>query len=183
MRDVTLNIPFDTHTTAKEWTCINCDGDAFINLEGTNSVQTGFASAAIRPGDAGSTLTIGGSGTLYVKSMQGAAIGTGSYESCGNIVIEGGTITADGGDFSAGIGSGKSGTCGNITISGGTVEAIAGCDGAGIGSGKSGTCGNIALTGGIITVSKGGAPYNIGPGLSGTCGTFHIGSWSVDYIE
>ena len=63
-----------------------------------------------------------------------------------------------------GIGGGLSGKCGNITINGGTVTAIGGVDdsgqgGPGIGGGESGTgIGNIVINGGTVTaIGKGGS--------------------------
>lgn len=52
-----------------------------------------------------------------------ACIGGAADLPCGNIVIEGGTITASGGAYSAGIGGGSGGNCGTITITGGKVTA------------------------------------------------------------
>lgn len=39
--------------------------------------------------------------------------------SCSDIVISGGTVTADDGQYGAGIGSGHNGSCGTITIDSG----------------------------------------------------------------
>ena len=133
------------------WAGINCEGDATIILIGTNSV-TGFHSYS--PGinvPAGKTLTIQGNGSLTASSTGFAAgIGGGSiYTNCGNIIIDGGTITAHGGAYSAAIGGSYNTSCGNITITNNVNS---------------------------VTVTKrSSAPYSIGAGPGGTCGTVTIG--------
>ena len=118
---------------------ITCLGDATIILKsGTTSSVKGLAVS--QPGifvPWGSTLTIQGTGTLNAYSgglfyteigessyARGAGIGaqyhehsgTGNEYSCGNIIIEGGTINAMGGRTSAGIGGSNNSNCGTITI-------------------------------------------------------------------
>ena len=136
------------------------------------------------------TLTIKGetegTGKLIASSNgDGAGIGGGdgissTAKNCGNIVIQGGVITATGGSNSAGIGSGGYGSCGDITISGGTVTATGGEMSAAIGSGYgSASCGKITITDGVtsVTATKGSySPNSIGAGDYGsTCGTVTIG--------
>ena len=80
----------------------------------------------------------------------GAGIGGGYgyIHSCGNIVIEGGTITATGGHYAAGIGSGGGSNCGDITIKD-TVTKVAAARGEkvqhSIGAGYWGSCGTVKL--------------------------------------
>lgn len=106
---------------------ITCQTNATITLAGTNTIQapaSGYPGILVGNG----LLTINGSGSLTVVGGANAA-GIGSLPSlgCGNILIEGGTIDATGGENAAAIGcSGKSGTCGYITLSGGTVAATCG---------------------------------------------------------
>ena len=141
-----------------QWAGLTCLGDAEIVLVGTNTVIGAYGH---HPGifvPAGSTLTISGSGVLTTSSHgQGAGIGGGYGISCGNIVINGGTITATGGDGAAGIGGGLSdgvpyAECGDITINGGTVTATGGHRAAGIGGGYAGGCSNIVVGTGISQV-------------------------------
>ena len=62
-------------------------------------------------------MTIKGKGSLTAGSNgYGAGIGGGWYFSCGNIVIDGGRINADGGNLCSGIGGGPDERCGYITI-------------------------------------------------------------------
>ena len=177
IRDVTIN---GVHKhNSYPWAGLNCLGDATINLEGRNFVK-GFYYAY--PGihiKEGKTLTIRGDGELTARSNANAAgIGGGLVYSCGNIVIEGGTIKAEGGELSAGIGGGWFGKCGDITITGGNITATGGNSGAGIGSGWRGSCGTITINDTVtkVTATKGKyAPYSVGAGKEGSCGKVTVG--------
>ena len=167
------------------WAGLNCLGDATIILaDGTTNTVKGFCNNY--PGihvPSGSTLTIEGTGTLDARSNGWAAgIGGGSSISCGNITINGGTITAIGGNNGAGIGCGKA-TCGNISITGGTVEATGGSNAAGIGGSTDTSCGNISITGGTVTAMGGSSGAGIGSGCrqsgSSSCGTITISGCTV----
>ena len=130
---------------------IICDGSATITLVGTNSVSGAMNMAGIQVGGEGTTLTIRGNGFLNASGDdQSAGIGLSrawnpeSDVVGGDIVIEGGTITAIGGsEWGAGIGTGvifsndrtKNVRVGNITIKGGVVKAIGGEDADGVGTG------------------------------------------------
>ena len=176
LRDVTIN---EANSSNYRMAGIECRGDATIILEGDNYV-TGFHENY--PGihvPAGKTLTIKGEGSLTASSNGYAAgIGGGRFLSCGNIVIENGTITTIGGLGSAGIGSGLEVQCGNITITGGTVYAIGGYASAGIGSGNGGRCGSITIAPTVtqVTAVKGvNSQHSIGAGKDARCGTVTIG--------
>ncbi len=156
-----------------QWAGITCEGDATIIVVGNNNI-TGFYSGY--PGiyvPAGKTLTIKGAGFLRAASNAGAA-GIGKATSCGNIVIESGTIEAVG-KGSSGPGIGGS-TCGDITIRGGTVTATGGTNAAGIGSDNMGTCGKITITGGTVNATGGKSAAGIGGGCEGVCGQITIGA-------
>jgi hypothetical protein len=169
------------HSDWYQYAGITCLGDATIILkDGTTNTVNGFDGGypGIQ-GAASKTLTITGTGSLIASSdANGAGIGSAKNETCGNIVISGGTITAVGGRYrGAGIGSGYNGGCGTITISGGTITATGGDTAAGIGSGEQGNCGNITITSGVthVTATKGSEASNsIGAGKDGTCGTVTI---------
>ena len=153
---------------------IYCYGDATIILAdgSTNKVSTTGPNAGIIVAKTGS-LTINaettGDGQLEATggSSGGAGIGTPyayATMTCGNIVINGGTINATGGTNAAGIGTGgakdHNNTCGAITINGGTVNATGGADAAGIGTGLSQynsattrqICGTITIAAGVKKV-------------------------------
>ena len=171
--------------------CIRCLGDATIILkDGSTNTLTGTGSdyPALWIGDAGTTLTIQGStGVLNVTSGEYCAGIGGGYantnNTCGNIKIEGGVITAQGGNSGAGIGSDSNpATCGDIIITGGTVTATGGTYAAGIGTGNGdqnvASCGSITITNGVtkVTAAKGAYAINsIGKGNGGSCGTVTIG--------
>ena len=174
--------------------CIKCLGDATIILKdgSTNTLtSTDDEYPALSIGDANTTLTIQGStGVLNVTSGQYCAGIGGGYKNadniCGNIRIEGGVITAQGGAGGAGIGSDSGpATCGDIIITGGTITAIGGNSATGIGNGSGYSdpvvCGDITIANTVtkVTATKGtNAPHSIGMGNSNnsaTCGTVTIG--------
>lgn len=170
--------------TGCNWAGINCPGDATLVLEGENTVCAGLGGDGNNhyPGiwiAPDKTLTIEGDGSLTAYSGNapyGAGIGGGYKIAAGNIVINGGIITATGGNLAAGIGSGPNDSCGDITINGGTVTAT--CTGqraAGIGSGSQGNCGNITINGGTVTASGSKWGAGIGSGASkSSCGNITI---------
>lgn len=173
--------------------CIRCLGNATIVLkDGTTNTLTGTGDEcpALSIGDANTTLTIQGStGVLNVTSGEYCAGIGGGYMNtnctCGNITIEGGVITAQGGSYGSGIGTDcGTATCGDIIITGGTITAKGGINAAGIGTGygfaNPVVCGDITIANTVtkVTATKGeGAPHSIGKGYGdiATCGTVTIG--------
>jgi len=171
------------------WAGLNCLGNATIVLkDGTTNTVRGFYDDY--PGihvPAGSKLTIQGgtegTGKLTASPCDGgtrysyaAGIGGGDRIDCGDIDIQGGVITATGGNQAAGIGNGFQATCGNISITGGDITATGGDKAAGIGSGEDGDCGNITITGGTVTATGGYSAAGIGSGYDGNCGNITIAS-------
>ena len=153
---------------------ISCSGDATIILMGDNTLNNGLQASP-----SGKTMTITGTGSLNARGDEySPGIGVFDDFECGNIIICGGTITAQPGDpesGAAGIGSGEWSVCGNITICGGTVTATGGEEGAGIGSGRV-SCGTVTITDGVtkVTATKGSdAKNSIGRG-GGICETVTI---------
>ncbi len=161
-------------------------GDATIILEGTNVIRGGYEYCPGIHVPEGKTLTIDGTGSLDVSSNgRGFACGIGSNDgtNCGNIVINGGNITAYAGK-AAGIGAKSGSSCGNITINGGTVNATSGDYGAGIGStlyGKS-ICGDITINGGVVNATANYEGPGIGSGTSANCGNITITGGTVTAI-
>ncbi len=155
---------------------IDCKGDAVVILLGDNTMS-GLTGIYVPPGK---TMTIRGLGTLTASGTTG--IGAWGYNSCGNIVIEGGTIVASG--STAGIGCAYYGHCGNITITGGDITATAGqnktADYAAIGTGNDaryGHCGDITIGLGITKVVATKSPKAsncIGIGTGGSYGVVTI---------
>ena len=185
LNGVTIN---GVDNSSYSWAGITCLGDATIILaNGSTNTVKGFSSnysgifVAHNTSGTEYTLTIDGDGSLNASSNNdyygngGAGIGGGLNINCGNIIINGGNITATGGGQSPGIGGGigVGSSCGNITINGGTINATGGSGGAGIGCGQGGSapssCGNITISGGIITAQGGYGAAGIGNGFAGGC--------------
>ncbi len=159
-----VDINYGKTLTASDYAGINCLGNATLIISGTDYVKgfnVGYPGIFV---PSGHTLTITGSGTLDVLSDEyGAAIGSGrynidAYNSCGNIVIQGGTIYARGGGSAASIGSGASiiftqndpgtpSSCGDITIKNSVthvyVKQNSGAES--IGKGQYSNCGTVTI--------------------------------------
>ena len=188
LRNVTIN---GSTTMTYYFAGINCLGDATIILEGTNDVKSFSPYYPCIYVPENKTLTIKGNGTLDANNYsnsQSAGIGGGArytlnnvgyHQRGGNIVIEGGTINAKGGNYDgAGIGCGSNSSCGYILIKGGTINATGCSSAAGIGSCGNSSCGDISITTGVTSVEATMGIYasnSIGAGHQGTCGTVSIG--------
>ena len=170
--NVTLeNVNIDTGTRGGAAITTSGEGNVNIELNGTNTVQSGNTHAGVEKKDNG-TLTITDEdkdGSLTATGGNyGAGIG-GGYEGSGsNIAIEGGKVKAIGGTHGAGIGGGFGGSGSNIAIEGGKVEASSVGGGAGIGGGSLGSGSNITVSGGEVTAQGGVGGAGIGGGISGT---------------
>ena len=111
-------------------------------------------------------ITIGGSANVTATGgKQAAGIGTGQGESsaktqCGDIRIEGGTVTATGGLGAAAIGSSWYSQCGTITITDGITSVTATKEGKydtgiiGVGYSNS-TCGTVSIADGLTDATVG----------------------------
>jgi len=139
-----------------------------LTLSGTNKFRT-EGNAIYVPG--GATLKIDGDGTFEAQSYYDAVIG-GKNAPCGNIEINGGTIsaTAGSGSWSAAIGSGEWGSGGSVTINGGTVRAEnRNYYGVAIGAGQnaSGTF-KVTINGGTV-IAKGSVGIGTADEATATC--------------
>lgn len=177
-----------THTITLENVTINPDGflsnaysamditdnaEVTLILEGNNTLNGHLNHPGIWV-NAGTSLTIEGTGSLYAAALGGTAgngaagigSGRGTNTSFGNITINSGTVEAYGTVGGAGIGGGYetgSGTAtGDITINGGYVKAVGGSiwgdssAGAGIGAGENANYGGtITITGGVVYAESG----------------------------
>ncbi len=164
-----IDLDWDNTQFYSDFAGITCRGNATITLVGENKVKGGGPyNPGIQPGPEGTTLTIKGTGSLYADCCGcGPGIGSKAYHGkCGNISIEGGTITAIGGtqdsNGSAGIGAGWETSCGDITFKNCTVEARGGYHSAGIGksskynSPSNTQCGVISIEEGANITAYGG---------------------------
>jgi hypothetical protein len=94
----------------------------------------------------------------------GAGIGLGYITSstvAGDVIINGGTVTATGGPSASGIGSGEVASLVSIEISGGNVNALGGLNGPGISGGNDRNA-KISIVGGIVTATGAGKGAGIG---------------------
>jgi hypothetical protein len=203
LNGVTIAVRADDAPYApSQWPGINCEGSATIVLADDGSKVNQITGGNRWPGiyvPESKTLVIGGPGTLVVTGgVYGAGIGgadvadpdsSTGLRNCGNIVIEGGSVTAQGGDYAAGIGSGYLGRSGDVMISGGKVIATGGCSAPGIGGAYAqpeySKCGDITISGGIVIATCGettemtGGAAGIGGGSAGGCGKITITGGSV----
>jgi hypothetical protein len=164
--------------------CIRCDNDATIVIEGDNIMYVWTERMPCIWIAPEKTLTITGNGSLNasstgkITSAIGAGYDSNNTSNCGNIVIESGNITANGGSCAA-IGAGFSSSCGNITINGGNITATStGASGIGCGNQMCKTCGNITINGGTITAS--GSRAGIGGGYQSNCGDITITGGTIN---
>ena len=181
--NVTLeNVNIDTGTRGGAAITTSGEGNVNIELNGTNTVQSGNTHAGVEKKDDG-TLTITDEdkdGSLTATGGDfGAGIGGGEYGSVSNIAIEGGKVKAIGGSLGAGIGGGKDGSGSNIAIEGGKVEAGSSGGGAGIGGGSGGSGSNIAVSGGEVTAQGGVGGAGIGGGQGGSGSNITISDGKV----
>ncbi|MCL2104769.1 MAG: hypothetical protein FWH21_06920 [Kiritimatiellaeota bacterium] len=109
-----------------------------LTLAGDNTLSAGLYAPGIRCEDATLVITAASTGTLTAYGGNNSAgIGGRSGNGSGTIVINGGTVNATGGSGGSGIGSGSNGaSSGTITINGGRVTAFN--DGSGSGRGIGG---------------------------------------------
>ena len=181
--NVTLeNVNIDTGTTGGAAITASGEGNVNIELNGTNTVQSGNTHAGVEKKDNG-TLTItdeNKDGSLTATGGNyGAGIG-GGYEGSGsNIAIEGGKVKAIGGTHGAGIGGGFGGSGSNIAIEGGKVEASSVGGGAGIGGGSIGSGSGITVSGGEVTAQGGVGGAGIGGGQGGSGSNITISDGKV----
>ena len=181
--NVTLkNVNIDTGTRGGAAITASGEGNVNIELDGTNTVQSGNSHAGVeKKGDGTLTITDENKdGSLTATGgYRGAGSGGAHYESVSNIAIEGGKVKAIGGGLGAGIGGGSGGSGSNIAIEGGKVEAISGGGGAGIGGGSLGSGSNIAVSGGEVTAQGGVGGAGIGGGQGGSGSNITISDGKV----
>jgi hypothetical protein len=111
---------------------------------------------------------------IIIEGGTVTANGSHGMHAGGNMTISGGTVNATGaGDSQGGYNSGLS-AAGMLTISGGTVIAQGAGECPGIGD--KGTCGNILISGGTVTATggSGAAAIGTGSGAGSVCGDITI---------
>lgn len=181
--NVTLeNVNIDTGTRGGAAITTSGEGNVNIELNGTNTVQSGNTHAGVeKKGDGTLTITDENKdGSLTATGgYRGAGIGGGEGGSGSNITIEGGKVEATGGYLGAGIGGGFGGSGSNIAIEGGKVEAISGGGGGSSASGSGGSGSNITVSGGEVTAQGGVGGAGIGGGQGGSGSNITISDGKV----
>ncbi|MGI5870081.1 MAG: beta strand repeat-containing protein [Kiritimatiellia bacterium] len=144
------------------------------------SATGGYGAAGIGGGWAsGGTVTLNGGSVTAQGGQYGAGIGGGGYGYGGNTTVNDGSVTAKGGQYGAGIGGAYQRSGGTTTINGGSVTATGGYQGAGIGGGYYGNGGNTTINGGSVTMQGGYRGAGIGGGDHGAGGTVTISGGTV----
>ena len=161
-------------TVSGEVNLILADGCTLTAQKGI-SVTSGNSLSIYGQSGGSGELIAGTVGTIDTghAGIGGVKGNTGVYVH-GDITINGGSVTAQGGEWAAGIGGGSGVSTnlndtkenGTITINGGTVNATGGDQGAGIGCGDQNRVagGNIVITGGNVTARGGEDAAGIGGG-------------------
>ena len=150
------------------------EGDTTLKLEGNNTLKSGGGHAGVEKNDNTSSgeLTITADSNqdtlMAVGGSGGAGIGSANHNSTSKLGITGGTITATGGNYSAGIGGGIGGNA-DVTITGNAVikKAQGNYNGAGIGGGGVGN-GTVTISGNaVVEAAVGGTSERGGAGIGG----------------
>ena len=153
--------------------------NAFVSGGGCGIHVAKNASLTIRDGgEEGSVTAIATTGE-DASSYACAGIGGAENEANGPIVIESGSVMAQGAPYAAGIGGGSQSPA-DVTIKGGEVYAVAGAYGAGIGGGTGwgGYAGTITIEGGYVAaMAFNGAA--IGCGDEGGHNTYPAGTVTI----
>jgi len=164
--DVTVNGVI-TVASGEKITLIISDG-AVLNAESGIVLGNG-SSLTIHSGERGTgRLNAGGSGSE-------AAIRTTNA----TLTIDGGEISAVGGNYAAGIGGNRYANGGTVKINGGYIKAQGGLYGAGIGGGDGGVGGSLTVNGGYIKATAGGNASAIGGGNGADGGTVVVNNGMV----
>jgi len=166
-----------TTTTLSGWYVVNADVTITSRISCSGNVKLILCDGATLTATKGITCDFSNALTIYAqKEGTGSIIATapsgyagigGAVNNGSNITINGGVITATGGNDGAGIGGGYYSPGSNITINGGKVTATGGLNAAGIGGGGGGynaAGSNITINNGVVTAIGGTDGAGIGGG-------------------
>lgn len=168
------NVNIDVSKDNKAALSVKGEGDTTLKLEGNNTLKSGGDHAGVEKNDNTSSgeLTITADSNqdtlMAVGGSGGAGIGSANHNSTSKLGITGGTITATGGNYSAGIGGGIGGNA-DVTITGNAVikKAQGNYNGAGIGGGGVGN-GTVTISGNaVVEAAVGGTSERGGAGIGG----------------
>ncbi len=174
LKDVNIDVSGTGGALVSGSAAVSTDGagNVTIELEGENTVRSGYNRAGVEKNNTGS-LTItdanNDSGSLDATGGEyGAGIGGGFQSSGSDITISGSKVKAMGGQYAAGIGGGMWSSGSNITITDAEVNATGNFGGAGIGGGAYGDGRNITLSDSDVTAKGGSGGAGIGGGVGYT---------------
>ena len=168
------NVNIDVSKDGKAAMAVQGKGDTTVKLKGDNTLKSGNSHAGVEKNDNTSSgkLTITADSNqntlMAVGGSGGAGIGSDNNNSTSKLGITGGTITATGGNYSAGIGGGIRGNA-DVTITGNAVikKAQGNYNGAGIGGGGVGN-GTVTISGNaVVEEAVGGTSERGGAGIGG----------------
>ena len=168
------NVNIDVSKDNKAALSVKGEGDTTLKLEGDNTLKSGNGYAGVEKNDNTSSgkLTITADSNqntlMAVGGSGGAGIGSDNNNNTSKLGITGGTITATGGNYSAGIGGGIRGNA-DVTITGNAVikKAQGNYNGAGIGGGGVGN-GTVTISGNaVVEEAVGGTSERGGAGIGG----------------
>lgn len=168
------NVNIDVSKDNKAALSVKGEGDTTLKLEGDNTLKSGNGYAGVEKNDNTSSgkLTITADSNqntlMAVGGSGGAGIGSDNNNSTSKLGITGGTITATGGNYSAGIGGGIRGNA-DVTITGNAVikKTQGNYNGAGIGGGGVGN-GTVTISGNaVVEEAVGGTSERGGAGIGG----------------
>lgn len=171
IENVNIDVSDDDYKAAMK---VQGAGDTTLKLEGNNTLKSGGGHAGVEKNDNTSSgeLTITADSNqdtlMAVGGSGGAGIGSANHNSTSKLGITGGTITATGGNYSAGIGGGIGGNA-DVTITGNAVikKAQGNYNGAGIGGGGVGN-GTVTISGNaVVEAAVGGTSERGGAGIGG----------------
>lgn len=174
IEDVNIDVSGGEYGTGKAAMSVEGAGDTTLKLEGDNTLKSGWGRAGVEKNDETSSgkLTITADSNqntlMAVGGSGGAGIGSDNNNSTSKLGITGGTITATGGNYSAGIGGGIRGNA-DVTITGNAVikKAQGNYNGAGIGGGGVGN-GTVTISGNaVVEEAVGGTSERGGAGIGG----------------
>lgn len=159
------------------------EGRVNMTLVGSNTVVSTEAAGIYVDKEASLTISADSAGSLFAASTGGEGAGIGGNKGYGTdvgtpgkIIINGGTIVAQGANFASGIGGGSHGQA-YLIVNGGSVTALGGYLASGIGGGYGyeGHAGNIRISGGYVKAVGNGKSAGIGCAGGGGHDTYPAG--------
>ena len=174
-----INVDVNNNVTNSLTIWAQSDGANMGSLTATATFESGDAGIGGGYGGSSGTVTINGGKVTATGGNCAAGIGGGYSGTGGKVTINGGKVTATGGNLGAGIGVGLRGSDVAVTINGGKVEATGCPGGAGIGGGMEGSSVMVTVNGGEVTATCTDGGAGIGGGWEGSGVTVTVNGGQV----